>query len=76
MNLEIHLSILSPLGAALVGLAVGSSISYVDLEGEKRLAVVEAVGAEEQMGGKGLEVVLCTVFLLAAWLALAFYFLS
>jgi regulator of nucleoside diphosphate kinase len=76
LNFEVHLSVLSPLGAALVGLEVGSRISYVDLEGEPRLATVEAIGADNFMGRKGLEVGLCTILLLATWLALAFYFRS
>jgi hypothetical protein len=50
---------------------VGSSISYVDLEGEPQLATVEAIGADNFIGRKGIEVGLCTIVLLAAWLALA-----
>lgn len=73
---EVHLSVLSPLGAALVGMEVGSSISYVDLEGEPHLANVEAVGPDNFIGRKGIEVGLCTIVLLAAWLALALYFQS
>jgi regulator of nucleoside diphosphate kinase len=71
-NFEVHLSVLSPLGAALVGMPIGSSVSYVDLEGASRLAIIEAVGADNLLRKKGLEVGLCTLALLTAWLALAF----
>jgi regulator of nucleoside diphosphate kinase len=73
-DLQVHLSVLSPLGAALVGVEVGSPISYVDLEGEPRLAILEAVGPDDLFRRKGLEVALCIVALLAVWIALARYF--
>jgi regulator of nucleoside diphosphate kinase len=75
-NSEMHLSILSPLGAALVGLAVGSRMPFVDLDGELRLVTVEAIGADNFPGRKEIEVAICTIFLLAAWLALACFFRS
>lgn len=75
-DFDVHLSILSPLGAALIGMQTGSSVPYVDLEGASRLATVEAVGADNFLKRKGLEVGLCTMALLTAWLALASYSLS
>lgn len=53
-----------------------ASIPYVDLEGTARLATVEAVGMDNFLKREGLEVGLCTMALLTAWLALAFYSLS
>jgi regulator of nucleoside diphosphate kinase len=75
-DFDVHLSVLSPLGAALVGMRIGSSVPYVDLEGAPRLATVESVGADNFLKRKGLEVSLCTLALLTVWLALAFYSLS
>ena len=75
-DLDVHLSVLSPLGAALVGMQAGSSVPYVDLEGAPRLATVELVGADKFLKRKGLEVGLCTLALLTVWLALACYSLS
>lgn len=42
---ELHLSVLSPLGAALIGLRVGSEIPYRSIEGVRHLATVESLGA-------------------------------
>jgi transcription elongation GreA/GreB family factor len=75
-DLDVHLSILSPLGAALVGMQIGSTVPYVDLEGAPRLVTVESVGADNFLRRKGLEVGLCTLALLTVWLVLAFYSLS
>jgi regulator of nucleoside diphosphate kinase len=75
-NSETHLSVLSPLGAALVGLGVGSRMPFVDLDGELRLVTVEAIGADNFTGRKEIEVTICTILLLAAWLALACLFRS
>lgn len=75
-DLDVHLSVLSPLGAALVGMQIGSSVPYVDLEGAPRLATVDAVGPDNFLKRKGLEVGLCTIALLTAWFAVAFYSLS
>ena len=75
-NSETHLSILSPLGAALVGLGVGSRMPFVDLDGELRLVTVEAIGTDNFTGRKEIEVTICTILLLAAWLALACLFRS
>lgn len=72
-DFDVHLSVLSPLGAALVGMQIGCSVSYVDLEGASRLAIIEAVGTDNFLRKKGLEVGLCTMALLTAWLGLAFY---
>jgi hypothetical protein len=54
----------------------GSTVPYVDLEGARRLAKVETVGADNFLSRKGLEVGLCTLALLTVWLVLAFYSLS
>ncbi|MDO8293305.1 MAG: GreA/GreB family elongation factor [Gallionella sp.] len=75
-DFDVHLSVLSPLGAALVGMQAGSSVSYVDLEGAPRVAKIEAIGADNFFKKKGLEVGLCTLALLAVWFALAYYTLS
>jgi len=42
---ELHLSVLSPLGAALIGLRVGSEIPYSSIEGVRHIACVESLGA-------------------------------
>ncbi len=42
---ELHLSVLSPLGAALIGLRVGSEIAYRSIEGVRHVASVESLGA-------------------------------
>lgn len=42
---ELHLSVLSPLGAALIGLRVGNEIPYRSIEGVRHLATVESLGA-------------------------------
>ena len=60
-NFETHLSVLSPLGAALVGLGVGSRMPFVDLDGELRLVTVEAIGADNFTGRKEIEVTICTI---------------
>lgn len=73
-NSETHLSILSPLGAALVGLRIGSRMPYVDLDGELRLAIVEAIGADYFIGRKEIAVAACTILLIAAWSAALFFF--
>jgi regulator of nucleoside diphosphate kinase len=73
-NAETHLSILSPLGAALIGLRVGSRMPYVDLDGELRLVTVEAIGVDNFNGRPEIAVAICTALLLAAWLALAVFF--
>jgi transcription elongation GreA/GreB family factor len=72
-DLNCHLSVLSPLGAALVGIRSGSSVTYVDLEGVSRVMTVEAVGSDNSFIKKSLAVALCTVALLLCWLALAFH---
>lgn len=41
----VHLSVLSPLGAALIGLRVGSRIGYCSIAGVPHTAVVEALDA-------------------------------
>ncbi|RDV04065.1 GreA/GreB family elongation factor [Undibacter mobilis] len=41
---ELHLSVLSPLGAALLGLRVGSEIAYQSIEGVRHVACVESLG--------------------------------
>lgn len=41
----VHLSVLSPLGAALVGLRVGDRISYSSIEGIAHVASVESLDA-------------------------------
>lgn len=73
-NSETHLSILSPLGAALVGLGVGSRMPYVDLDGELRLAIVEAIGTDHSIGTNEIAVAACTILLIAAWFAVFFFF--
>jgi regulator of nucleoside diphosphate kinase len=73
-NSETHLSILSPLGAALVGLGVGSRMPYVDLDGELRLAIFEAIGADYFTIRKEIAVAACTILLIAAWFAVSFFF--
>ena len=42
---DIHLSVLSPLGAALIGMGVGSRISYSSIEGVPHVASVECLDA-------------------------------
>jgi regulator of nucleoside diphosphate kinase len=51
---ELHLSVLSPLGAALIGLHVGSQIPYRSIEGVMHVACVESLGASS-LGAKSLE---------------------
>jgi len=43
---ELHLSVLSPLGAALIGLRVGSQIPYRSIEGVMHVASVESLGSD------------------------------
>ena len=43
---ELHLSVLSPLGAALIGLRVGSQIPYRSIEGVMHVACVESLGSD------------------------------
>lgn len=66
-----HLSIMSPLGAALSGLRVGSRMPYVDLDGALHLVTVEAIDVDNS---PELAVAICTILLLAAWLAPAGFF--
>jgi regulator of nucleoside diphosphate kinase len=73
-NSETHLSILWPLGAALVGLSVGSRMPYVDSDGELRLAIVEAIGADYLTGSREIAVAACTILLIVAWFAVVFFF--
>lgn len=40
-NIAIHLSVLSPLGAALIGLRAGSRMRYVGFDGVSHIAAVE-----------------------------------
>ncbi len=48
---ELHLSVLSPLGAALIGLRVGSQIPYRSIEGVTHVACVESTGASKIEAG-------------------------
>jgi regulator of nucleoside diphosphate kinase len=73
---EANLSVLSPLGAALIGAEVGQSISYLDLEGVSRQATVQAVGVPNRDYRIEIEVGLCTLIILAAWSGLALRFAS
>lgn len=73
---ETNLSVLSPLGAALIGAEVGHSISYADLEGVSRQATVQAVGVPNRDYRIEVEVGLCTIIILAAWSGLALRFAS
>jgi hypothetical protein len=68
-----HLSIMSPLGPALSGLRVGSRMPYVDLDGALRLVTVDAIDVDTSNEAK-LAVAICTILLLAAWLAPASFF--
>lgn len=45
-----HLSVLSPLGAALIGLRVGSRVSYRSIEGVAHVASVESLDAPIILG--------------------------
>lgn len=72
-NSETHLSILSPLGAALVGLGVGSRMPYVDLDGELHLAIVEAIGADYFIGSKEIAVAACAILLIVVWFSVFFF---
>lgn len=47
---EGRLSILTPVGAGLIGLRVGQSISWPTRSGEERLLVIESVSRPEQAG--------------------------
>lgn len=42
-NNTLHLSVLSPLGAALIGLRVGSRMRYVGIDGTPHVATVESL---------------------------------
>lgn len=46
---------------------------YVDLDGELRLAIVEAIGTDYLTGSKEIAVAACTILLIAAWFAVLFF---
>lgn len=47
---RLHLSVLSPLGAALIGLRIGSQIPYRSIEGVRHVATVEGLGTGRPVG--------------------------
>ena len=65
-----HLSVLSPIGAALVGLPQGSRMPYVDFDGEIKVVTVKAVRANRNSRQREIAAAVCTALLLIIWIAL------
>lgn len=70
VDAEIHLSVLSPIGAALVGLFEGSRMPYVDFDGELKVVTVESVHARRSSKQQDIAVAMCTALFLIIWVAL------
>lgn len=66
-----QLSVLSPIGAALVGLPEGSRMPYVDFDGEIKVVTVKTVRANRKSRQREITAAICTALLLIVWIALA-----
>lgn len=70
VDADTHLSVLSPIGAALVGLPQGSHMPYVDFDGEIKIVTVKAVRANRTSRQREIAAAVCTALLLIIWIAL------
>ena len=65
-----HLSVLSPIGAALVGLPQGSRMPFVDFDGETKIVTVKTIRARRRSKQREIAAAVCTALLLIIWIAL------
>jgi len=70
IDADTHVSVLSPIGAALVGLPQGSRMPYVDFDGQIKVVTVKAVRANRNSKQREIAAAVCTAFLLVIWIAL------
>lgn len=70
IDADTHVSVLSPIGAALVGLPQGSRMPYVDFDGEIKVVTVKAVRANRKSRQREVAAAVCTALLLIIWIAL------
>lgn len=70
VDADIHLSVLSPIGAALVGLPQGSRMPFVDFDGELKVVTVKAIRTRRRSKQREIAAAVCTALLLIIWVAL------
>ena len=70
VDADTHVSVLSPIGAALVGLPKDSRMPYVDFDGEIKVVAVKAVRARRRSKQREIAAAVCTTLLLIIWIAL------